>query len=383
MKRLIFLALVLAVAGGGFAAVRGLAPRTQARTEAAGPPAEPVLAAVVVAKPMPVQIATIGRVQTIANVAVRARIDGVISAVAASDGQNVKAGDVLFTLDDRQLQAQLREAEANLARDQAMLQNARREVDRVRPLVSKNVASHQQVDQLASNVAQAEATVAADEAHVEAGRVQLSYSIIRAPIDGRIGTIISKLGNSVRANDLIPLVTINQIKPIYAAFSLPQRHLAELQDAMAAGPLKVTAAIPGSDRPPHEGQVSFIENTVDPATNTVSVKASFPNADERLWPGQFVNVVVTLRLDPATIVVPSEAVQEGQNGSFVFVIRPDLTVEMRPVTVDRALGGEIAIESGLSAGERVVTQGQLRLEPGSPVQIKDAVTPAAGAEPQS
>src|SRR5262249_31951480 len=190
------------------------------------------------------------------------------------------------------------------------------------------------------------------------------------------------LGNSVRANDLIPLVTINQIKPIYAAFSVPQRYLAELQDAMTAGPIKVTAAIPGNDRPPQEGQVSFIENAVDPATNTVSVKASFSNVEERLWPGQFVSVVVTLRVDPNAIVVPAESVQEGQNGAFVFVIRPDMTVEMRSVKVARTVGGETVIASGVSAGGGLVTQGQLRLEPGSRVKIKDASS-AAGAEPQS
>jgi multidrug efflux system membrane fusion protein len=378
MKRLLLLALFVAAVGGGVYYVQTRQPAAPPAQQADAP--VPVLAAAVQQKPMPVQIETVGRVEAIATVAVRSRIDGVIRRVAVEDGQQVKAGDLLFELDDQEAQAELQTAAANLARDRAQLEIAKRDEERMQPLAAKDFASRQQLDQLRTNVTATEATAAADQAQLEAARIRLSYTRILAPIDGRIGTIASKVGSSIRPNDTTALMTINQLQPIYVSFAVPQRHLGDLQDAMAVGELPVTATIPGREAEPQSGKVSFIENLVDPSTNTLSVKASFPNQQNRLWPGQYVTVVVTLRVDPAAIVVPGEAVQMGQEGSYVFVIRPDDTVEMRPVEVARTAGQEAVIADGLSLGERVVTEGQLRLEPGSKIEIAQpeisAVDPA-------
>ncbi|MGD9741929.1 MAG: efflux RND transporter periplasmic adaptor subunit [Dongiaceae bacterium] len=337
---------------------------------------EPVLAGDVVQKPIPIDIDTVGRVQAISTVAVRSRIDGVIESVEVADGQEVKAGEILFNLDDQEAQAELRTAEATLERDRSNLAIAQRDEERLQPLAAKDFASRQQLDQLAAATAAAKATVAADEAQLEAARIRLSYTVIRAPIDGRIGTIASKVGSSIRPNDVTALMTINQLQPIYVSFAIPQRHLGDLQDAMAKGTLPVIAKIPGREDEPQAGSVTFIENEVDPTTNTVSLKATFPNASDRLWPGQYVNVVVTLSVDEAAIVVPSDAVQISQDGSYVFVIHPDSTVELRPITVARTVGAETVVATGLQPGERVVTEGQLRLEPGSKVEIKAPVTTA-------
>jgi multidrug efflux system membrane fusion protein len=336
---------------------------------------QPVLTADVVARPMPVQVDAIGRVQPIASVAVRTRIDGQITQVAVADGQEVKAGDLLFVLDSRQAQAELAQAEAMLQRDQAQLANAQRELARLSPLGEKDFASKQQIDAARTAVAAAHAMISADQATIEHAKVQLSYTVIRAPIDGRLGTISQKLGSTIRAADATPLVTINQLRPIYVAFSLPERGLAELQKAMAAGPLGVVATIPGDPGAPEKGELAYIENTTDPSTGTLSVKASFDNAQERLWPGQFVNVVLTLRVEPNAIVVPSEAVQAGQTGELVFVVKPDHTVEARQVTVDRTVGAQTVIAEGLAPGERVVTVGQMRLAPGAKVEVQEPPRP--------
>jgi len=378
MKRLLWLALFIAAVGGGAYYVQTRPPATPSAQQADA--LVPVLAGTVEQKPMPVQIETVGRVEAIATVAVRSRIDGVIRRVAVEDGQQVKAGDLLFELDDQEAQAELQTAAANLARDRAQLEIAKRDEERMQPLAAKDFASRQQLDQLRTNVTATEATAAADQAQLEAARIRLSYTRILAPIDGRIGTIASKVGSSIRPNDTTALMTINQLQPIYVSFAVPQRHLGDLQDAMAVGELPVTATIPGRESEPQSGKVSFIENLVDPSTNTLSVKASFPNQQSRLWPGQYVTVVVTLRVDPAAIVVPGEAVQMGQEGAYVFVIRSDDTVEMRPVEVARTAGQEAVIADGLSVGERIVTEGQLRLEPGSKIEISQpeisAVDPA-------
>jgi multidrug efflux system membrane fusion protein len=380
MRRAILLALFLALVGGTAYWVQSRAHQAPPASVGDDAPA-PVLVATVQQKPMPVQIETVGRVQAIATVVVRSRIDGVIQRVAVDDGQEVKAGDLLLELDDLEAQAELRTAEANLARDRAQLEIAKRDEERMQPLAAKDFASRQQLDQLRTNVAAAQATVAADEAQLEAAKIRLSYTLIRAPIDGRIGTIASKVGSSIRPNDTTALMTINQLQPIYVAFAVPQRFLGDLQDAMAAGALPVTATIPGRETELQEGAVSFIENEVDAATNTLSVKASFANAESRLWPGQYVNVVVTLRVDPQAVVVPSEAVQTGQEGFYVFVVRDDLTVEMRPVDVARAAGAETVIAAGLEVGERVVTDGQLRLEPGTKVEVAQPEISAADPAP--
>jgi multidrug efflux system membrane fusion protein len=281
----------------------------------------------------------------------------------------VKAGDELFRIDDREAQATLKLAQANLGKDQATLSNAKRQVDRLTPLAAKNFTTKQDYDTATTAVETLQATILADQAAIDAAKVTLSYTIIRAPISGRIGTVALKLGNSVRAADSTPLVTINQLQPILVAFSVAQESMGELQRAMVAGKVPVTAKIPDSTAPVQAGDVSYVENAIDPTTNTLSVKAQFPNTEEFLWPSQFVNVTMTFRVDPNAIVVPTAAVQVNQDGSYAWVVRPDSTVEMRKVTVVRQIGEEMVVTGDLKPGEQLVTEGQLRLENGTKVEI--------------
>jgi|AraplaMF_Col_mMF_1032025.scaffolds.fasta_scaffold00054_61 multidrug efflux system membrane fusion protein len=367
--RLVLLIVLIVALGGGlflYSHQRGTAAQTPGK-QAARP--VPVTVVAVEQKAAPVEIRTVGRVQTLASVAVRSRIDGVISKVSVTDGQEVKAGDELFRIDDREAQAALKLAQANLGKDQASLDNAKRQVDRLTPLAAKNFTTRQDYDAATTLVATLQATIAADQATIDAAKVTLSYTVITAPISGRIGSVVQKLGNSVRSADSTALVTINQLQPILVAFSIPQESMGELQRALTTGKVPVAATIPDSSAPVQQGEVSYVENAIDPATNTLSVKAQFPNAQEFLWPSQFVNVVMTTRVDPDATVVPTVAVQMNQEGAYVWVVKPDSTVEMRPITVTRQLGHDMVVEGALKAGEKVVTEGQLRLESGAKVEV--------------
>lgn len=338
----------------------------------------PVTQAIAVAKAVPVQILTIGHVEPINTVAVRARVEGQVASVAIAEGQFVKKGDTLFQLDDRQARAALDQARAHLARDQAQLEFARKEVERQKGLAEKDYVSRSQYDQAKATADALLGTVASDEAQVSNAQTQLSFTTITAPIDGRVGSISVKEGNTVQPGGETPLVTINQISPIYVSFSVPQGSFAALRDAVAAGPVPVTAQPTGGTKAPARGTVAFYENAIDPATGTLGVKATFENSEERLWPGQFAEVIVTLRVEEDAVTVPSTAVQTGQDGAFVFAVKSDQTVEMRPVTVSRTVGGESVIAEGLKAGEPVVTSGQLRLVPGSTIRpVPEAVPPHA------
>jgi multidrug efflux system membrane fusion protein len=374
MKRLaIFLAVVLVAGGASFLLYRqGLLFRPGAE-QATGAPSAAALSvqvAAAVEKPFPVEVATIGTVNAYATVALKSRIDGQIMESVVKDGEDVKVGDLLFTIDDRAIRADLHQAEANLARDRALLASAQRDVARLSALVGKNYASKQTLDQTMAQAESLQASVRADEAAVDAARVQLSYTEIRAPINGRAGTVNLPRGNMVKANDTMALVVLNQLRPIYVAFSVPQTDLPRIRSAMAAGPLRVGATIPGDSGGPLAGTLTFIDNTVDVATGTILLKATFNNIELRLWPGQFVNVTLTLSVDPHAIVVPDVAIQRGQNGAYVYVVRPDSTVEMRQVSVARSRAGESVIDSGLAAGDNVVVDGQLRLAPGIKVESR-------------
>jgi multidrug efflux system membrane fusion protein len=328
---------------------------------------------------MPVEITTFGRVQAIASVALRSRIDGVIASVPVKEGQDVKEGDVLFTLDDRQARASLKQAEGALARDRAQLEKAKRDLARLTPLEAKSFVSKQQFDLAQSSLAALEGSVAADEAMAENARVQLSYTVMRAPISGRIGGVSSKTGNTVRVADTAPMLTINQLKPIYVSFSLPQASFPPLQEAMATGPVSVRVSMSGQADAANTGVITFVENAVDAMTNTVGVKATVANENLRLWPGQFVDVLITLSVEDKATVVPSEAVQMGPAGTFVFVVGADDKAQMRPVDVSRSLGAETVIAKGIAPGEKVVTLGQLALEPGVKVRAKTPDNKAAAA----
>jgi len=362
-------ALATAACSGG-EAVQATGPAGGGRG-AAQNQAVPVTVAPVVQKSMPLTIDQIGTVIAASTVAVRAQITGELKAVNFKEGDDVQQGQVLLTLDKRPLEAALQQAQATLDRDLAQAANAKAQAARYQDLLKRGIATHEQVDQMVSQAAALEATVAADRAAVESAKVQLDYATITAPISGRTGLLQVHVGNLVRANDTNPIITINKITPVYVSFAVPEAQLPELKRYMARGELPVTAEAPDDDKA-SKGRLTFIDNAVDQTTGTIKVKGTFPNEDKRLWPGQFVNVSVTLTSDPTAIVVPSLAVQNGQQGQYVFVVKPDQTVELRTVKVARGNGEESVIQSGLQAGETVVTDGQLRLTPGARVTVKTA-----------
>lgn len=378
MKRVTWvIAFLVIVALGAVVYQANLLAPARSQTPARPQGAVPVRVATVAVQATPVELNTIGTVQTIASVALKSRLDAVIDKVLVADGQFVKAGDILFQLDSRAAEAQLHQAEAALARDQVQLANAQRNVERDKPLVSKDFVSHQQFDTDSATANALQATVLADQAQLENAKVLLSYYTIVAPIDGRVGAIAIKRGNSIKSNDL-PLATINQIQPIYVSFAVPQNNLPELRTALSQGPVTVRVLPQGDKGAPVEGRVAFFDNAIDITSGTINVRASFTNDEQRLWPGQFVNVMVVVRTDANALVVPPAAVQIGQNGSYVFVIKDDNTAETRPVTVDRTVAGRVVISNGLAAGEKVVIDGQLRLSDGTRVQIVADNPPKTG-----
>jgi multidrug efflux system membrane fusion protein len=346
------------------------------RAESAGParPAGsapvPITVAKVERKSMPLSLLAIGTVEASASVAVRSQITGELTSVRFKEGDDVTQGQVLFTLDRRPLEAALKQAEANLARDLAQAANARAQAQRSQELATRGIATREQVETSNTTATALDATVGADRAAVENATVQLQYATIVAPLSGRTGALMADPGNLVRANDATPLVVINQVSPIRVAFGVPERQLPLLKKHLEQGSLRVEARAPGDDQHTSEGHISFIDNAVDPTTGTIKVKGVFANADRRLWPGQFVNVVTVLTNDPHATVVPSVTVQTGQQGAYVFVVKQDQTVEMRPVVVSRTSGAETIIESGVQEGETVVTDGQVRLVPGSRISVK-------------
>jgi len=339
---------------------------------AASSAAVPVTVAEVVEKEMPVEIGVIGTAEAYSSVAVRSQITGELTSVNFRQGDDVKAGQVLFTLDQRPLEALLHQAEANLARDSAQAANAKASADRYQDLAQRGLATKEQIGQTGATSAALEATVAADRAAVENAKVQLQYATIRAPIAGRTGSLMVTAGNLVRANDQTPMVVTNQIAPIYVTFGVPEPMLPDLKRYMAQGALRVEARAPTDSEPPAVGHITFVDNQVDQTTGTIKVKATFPNDNRRLWPGQFLNVVVRLTTIPHALVVPSTAVQTGPQGLYVYVVKGGKTAELQPVTVDRTAGNETVVKTGIAAGDTVVTDGQLRLLPGSRITIKAA-----------
>jgi multidrug efflux system membrane fusion protein len=342
----------------------------QAPSGGGSQPAVPVTVDRVAQKEMPLSINAVGTVEAYSTVAVRAQVTGELRTVNFQQGDDVQAGQVLFVLDPRPLEAALNQAQANLQRDSAQAANAKIIAQRMDDLVERGVGTKEQRDTARTTAAALEAVVGANQAAVENAKVQLQYATIRAPIAGRTGALMVDAGNLVRANDQLPLVTINQISPIYVSFGIPEGMLPDLRRYMAQRQLVVEASPPNEEGPSAIGGITFIDNQVDQTTGTIRMKASFPNSDRRLWPGQFVNVIVKLSLERNAIVVPSVAVQNGPDGQYVFVVKNDQTVEMRPVTVARTAGAETVLREGVTVGETVVTDGQIRLVPGSRISIK-------------
>ena len=305
----------------------------------------------------------------------RAQITGELTAVRFKQGDDVESGQELFTLDRRPLEAALEQAQANLERDTAEAANAKAIVGRYEQLVERGIVAREQRDNARTTVARLDAILASDRAAVENAKVQLQYATIKAPISGRTGALMVNAGNLVRANDQTPLVTINQVSPIYVSFSFPEPLLPDLRRYQGRGSLRVEAKPSNGDDHVAVGEITFIDNTVDLSTGTIKVKATFPNTDRQLWPGQFANVVVRLTTESDVIVVPTVAVQTGPDGQYVYRVKPDQTVELRPVTVARVAGGETIIKDGVTAGDTVVTDGHLRLVPGSRISVKGAEAP--------
>jgi multidrug efflux system membrane fusion protein len=395
----IILLIVLLVVLWRFLGDRAAAPGAGGRGgRGGGGEAVPVEVASVTQQDVPIQIKSIGNTEAQSTIAIRSQVEGALLTVGFVPGQEVQKGAVLFTIDPRPLQAQLSQAEANLlksmaavrqgndivARDEATLANDRVITNRDLKLVEAGVIPREQYDNDMAKLRSSEATVRADQsavanlqaaqkaeqANVENARVQLSYTTIRAPLAGKTGNLAVTAGNLVRANDTTPMVTITTSSPIYVTFSVPERDLVRIRQATGKEGLAVQGEIPGDEANPVKGKLSLVDNTVDPATGTVRLKATFFNEDRRLYPGQFVNVVLTLGTAMQAIVVPTQAVQIGQDKSFVYVVKADGTVEIRTIKTGTAIESMTLIEDGLQPGEQVVTDGQLRLVPGSKVQVK-------------
>ncbi len=330
----------------------------------------PVTIAEAVQKDVPVQLNAIGNVEAFNTVSIRARVGGELEKVYFSEGDFVKEGDPLFLIDPRPYEAAFKQAEATLAKDVVQAQNAERDAQRYAELIGPGVVTKEQYDRMRSTADALHAAVKADRAAMENARLQRDYCSIKAPLSGRSGKLMIDHGNMVKANDDNPLVTINQITPIYVSFSVPEKDLPEIKKGQSAGNLKVEAFIPDSTAEPATGELTFIDNTVDINTGTILLKATCANTDRTLWPGQFVKVVLTLATHPHAVVIPSQAVQTGQSDSYVFVVTKDLSAEMRSVIVGGAHNNETVIEKGVQPGETVVTDGQLQLSTGSKVEIK-------------
>lgn len=331
--------------------------------------AVPVTAGTATARDMPVYVRGLGSVQAYNNVTVKSRVDGAIVKVDFTEGQEVKIGDLLFEIDPRPYQAALAQAQANLARDQAQLANAQRNANRDKPLVGKEFISRQQFDADSTSADLQAGTVAADKAAIEAAQLNLDYTQLRSPIDGRTGARQVDIGNLVHASDNTALVTITQLKPIFVSFTAPQNQLDGIRQAQIKASVSAEAWSQGEQRQIAKGALTLIDNQIDPATGTIHLKASFDNQDELLWPGEFVDMRLQVDTLKNAVTVPARSIQAGPNGSYLFVIKPDNTVEQRIVTVAETENDLAAVSKGLSAGEQIVVDGQYRLQQGTKVSI--------------
>ena len=375
----------------------GCSDRATAQKTPPAPPAVPVSVAEATQRTVPLQVNAVGNVQAYTSVSIKSQVAGEIQQVHFTEGRDVKHGDPLFTIDPRPFETALRQAEAalgqrqaevtqaraNIARDVAQQEWAQVQEKRYAAMLERELIAREQYEQIRTNMAAMEATVRADraaeenasaaataaQAAIDNARVQLSYTRIHAPIDGRTGNLLVQRGNVIKANEDNPLVVIAQVRPIYVSFAVPEQQLAAITRYQAAGSLTVQARVP--NQAAVSGTLTFVNNTVDPSTGTIQLKATFANGESLLWPGQFVETTLTLASEHA-VVAPSRAIQPGQQGPFVFVVKPDSTVESRKIEPGRRLERETIVTRGLTPGERVVTDGQLRLAPGVRVDIKGA-----------
>ena len=350
----------------------GLLPACSEEKPQGPPPRPPVPVKVgqAATRHVPLQIKTVGTVEARSTVEIRARVSGELVAVHFQEGQDVRKGAPLFTIDPSSYQIALRQAEARLAKDQALAATAREKEQRYQVLTGEGLISRQDYDLIRAEAESLEASVAADRAAVEETRLQLAWSRIASPLTGRTGSLMVHAGDQVRASSDQPLVVIHQMEPIDVSFTVPEKDLARVRSAMGAGNLPVSVILPGEEGQPASGTLTFVDNAVDTRTGTIRLKASFVNADRRLWPGQFVTVLITLGSFDNATVVPTAAVQTGQQGTFVYVARSDGTAELRPVKTGIPFEEVTVIDEGVKAGETVVTDGQLRLYPDAKLDIR-------------
>lgn len=376
-------------------------PPTAPRPAESGRPAATVRTVAVSQQNLPVEIRAIGNVEAYSNVAVKSRVAGQLIRVHVRDGQSVQQDQLLFEIDPLPLEAQLRQAEANVARDRAMEQQAqasiarsraqasqaRVQADRYAALAREGITSKEQTEQFRSvaeaadagvkadlsAIESARASIRADEARVAEARLSLGYTKIHAPISGHVGAVMIKEGNLVKENDTTPLVTILQITPVYVSFAVPEKWIEEIRKYMRTSSLSVLATSEGSERS-DRGVLDSIDNSVDSTTGTIRLKAKFPNNSLSLWPGGFANVVMTLRTERGALIIPVQAVQNRQEGSYVWIAKDNLTAELRPIKLSRTQGDVAVVESGVASGERVITEGQLRVTPGARLTISTGQT---------
>jgi membrane fusion protein, multidrug efflux system len=344
-------------------------------------PAAPVVVAVAEQRDVPVQLSAIGNVESYQTVQIRSQVNGQIQSIFFKEGQDVHKGQLLFQLDKKPFQADLDKATGMLQHDEAQAANSRLQAERYNVLETQGVASKEQADQVRAQAKADASAVYADRAAVDAAKVQLQYTDIKAPIDARTGALLMNVGNLVKANDTPFLVQLNQVTPIYATFSIPENQLDAVRK-FAAGNLKVLAFPKGQNTNPAEGKLTFIDNGVDMQTGTVKLKATFANKDRRLWPGQYVDVVLNLSTRKQAVLVPTKAIQTGQQGPYVYVVTPQSTAESRNVETSGTYQNSTIIAGGVSAGEKVVVDGQLRVAPNAKVLVQSTVptTPPGGSE---
>lgn len=335
--------------------------------------AVPVVTAIAAEKSVPENVTTVGSGEALTTVEVRAQVTGQLVSVDFTEGQDVTAGQTLFRIDPRPFEVAVQQAQATLNKDQAQANNSEALRKKDDDLLKAGLIARADYDTAAALAASQLATTAADQAALDSAKLQLQYTRIVAPVAGRTGAQMVHQGSLVRNGDTNPMVVINQITPIRVTFAVPGTYLPKIRNGQSSAPLRVTAAPSGSTQPPAVGQVSFIDNMIDQATGTIKLKANFPNADRRMWPGEIVQVTLQLAIDAHAIVVPTTAVQNGQQGQYVYVVGSDRTVTMQPVSVTRTVDNDAVIASGVKAGDEVVTDGQLRLTPGAHVSQKGAV----------
>jgi len=347
------------------------------------PPPVPVATAQATARDVPLAVDVVGRAEAFESVTLKARVDGQVAAVLFTEGQRVAQGEVLVRLDPTDFTARVRQAEASVARDEALLAKAHADTLRYVALKGRNFVSEEKVNEVRTGEAAAAATLRADQAALDLARAQLSYATVRAPFAGVVGARLVFPGSAIKTNDTA-LAVVNRVRPLLVSFSVPEKHLPRLRAALAAGKdigaLKVAVSLPGDSAHRFEGAVRFLDNAVDAATGTIQMKAELPNVDEKLTPGQFLSVSLQLDTLRQAVTVPNEAVQQGPEGNFIFVVKADSSVEVRKVEAGASTGGLTVVAKGLQAGETVVTDGQLRLTPGARIRSKeDAPAPAATA----